>query len=115
VISPIGIGEDGQSYNLMADAVASEIAIALSAKKLIYLTDAPGVLEGEELVTELTASGLQERLAAGTIKNGSNAKSILKALEGGVERVHVIDGRTSHSVIAELFTDRGVGTLITAG
>jgi acetylglutamate kinase len=117
VISPIGIGEDGHSYNLVADEVAAEVAIALHANKLIYLTDSRGVLEGEELVSELTASGLRQRLEAGTLKNGMNIKmkSILKALEGGVERVHIIDGRTPHSVIAELFTDRGVGTLITAG
>ncbi|HYX90141.1 MAG TPA: bifunctional glutamate N-acetyltransferase/amino-acid acetyltransferase ArgJ [Myxococcaceae bacterium] len=117
VVSPIGIGEDGQSYNLVADVVASEIAIAIAASKLIYLTDAPGVLEGDELVSELTAPTLRQRLEAGTIKNGTiiKARSILKALAAGVERVHVIDGRTPHSVIAELFTDRGVGTLITQG
>ncbi|HZA51667.1 MAG TPA: acetylglutamate kinase, partial [Myxococcaceae bacterium] len=117
VISPIGIGDDGQSYNLPADVVAAEIAIALSASKLIYLTDVPGVLDGEELMSELTAAALRQRLEAGTLHNGMTrkVKAILKALAAGVERVHIIDGRTPHSVIAELFTDRGVGTLITPG
>jgi acetylglutamate kinase len=117
VISPIGIGEDGQGFNLPADMVAAEIAIALSASKLIYLTDVPGVLDGEELVTELTAAGLRQRLEAGMVQEGMSrkARAILKALGAGVERVHIIDGRTPHSVIAELFTDRGVGTLITSG
>jgi acetylglutamate kinase len=117
VISPIGIGEDGQGFNLPADVVAAEIAIALSASKLIYLTDVPGVLDGEDLVTELTAAGLRQRLEAGMVQDGMSrkARAILKALGAGVERVHIIDGRTPHSVIAELFTDRGVGTLITSG
>ncbi|MGA9521487.1 MAG: acetylglutamate kinase, partial [Myxococcaceae bacterium] len=117
VISPIGIGEDGQSYNISADAVASEIACALSAEKLIYLTDVPGILEGDELLTELTSEGLRQRVESGVITGGmiTKARAIQRALAAGVSRVHIIDGRTPHSVIAELFTDRGVGTLITQG
>jgi acetylglutamate kinase len=117
VISPIGIGEDGQSYNINADSVAAEVASALSADKLIYLTDVAGILEGDEMLTELTSEGLQQRLDTGVISGGMTAKarSILKALSATVGKVHVIDGRTPHSVIAELFTDRGVGTLITRG
>ncbi len=117
VISPIGIGEDGQSYNISADAVAAEIASVLSAEKLIYLTDVPGILEGDDLLTELTADGLQQRVESGVITGGMiiKARAIQRALSAGVRRVHVIDGRTPHSVIAELFTDRGVGTLITQG
>ena len=115
VISPVGLGEDGQSYNINADAAAAEIAIAVGASKLIYLTDVAGILQGGELVSELTAGDLDRMLAGGTISGGMKVKvqSILKSLRAGVERVHVIDGRTPHSVIAELFTDRGVGTLIT--
>jgi acetylglutamate kinase len=115
VVSPVGLGEDGQSYNINADAVAAEVALALGASKLIYLTDVAGVLENGELVSELRAADLERQLASGTISGGMKVKtqSILKALRAGVERVHVIDGRTPHSVIAELFTDRGVGTLVT--
>ena len=115
IVSPIGLGDDGQSYNINADTVASEIASALRAPKLIFLTDVAGILEGGELVSDLTAASLQARIDSGTISGGMTAKSrsILKALSAGVQRVHIIDGRTPHSVIAELFTDRGVGTLIT--
>jgi acetylglutamate kinase len=115
VISPIGIGDDGQSYNINADSVAAEVAIATGSSKLIYLTDVAGILEQGELVPELTADELEQKLESGTISGGMKVKTraILKALRQGVERVHVVDGRTPHSVIAELFTDRGVGTLIT--
>jgi acetylglutamate kinase len=116
VISPVGIGEDGESYNLSADSVAAEVAIALNASKLIYLTDVAGVLEKGELITELNLSQLAEKLQSGVIAGGMRVKTqaVARAIGGGVARVHVIDGRTPHSVIAELFTDRGVGTLITA-
>ena len=117
VISPVGLGDDGQSYNINADAAAAQIAVAVGANKLIYLTDVAGILREGELVSELCAADLEAELAAGTIAGGMKAKtqSILEALRGGVSRVHVIDGRTPHSVIAELFTDRGVGSLITLG
>jgi acetylglutamate kinase len=114
VISPVGLGEDGEGYNINADAAASEIAIAIKAEKLIYLTDVAGILENGELVSEITASEMKRKLADGTIKGGmvAKAKSVLRAIEGGVASVHILDGRTPHSVIAELFTDRGVGTLV---
>lgn len=116
VISPVGIGAQGESFNLNADVVAAGVAAALGAKKLIYLTDAPGILENGELVSELSPAQLRQQLESGTVKNGmaTKSESILKALSGGVEAVHVIDGRTPHSVIAELFTDKGVGTVIRA-
>jgi acetylglutamate kinase len=114
VISPVGMGEDGEGYNINADAAAAEIAIALRAEKLIYLTDVPGLLENGELVSEITASELTRKIASGVVKGGmvAKAKSVLRAIEGGVASVHILDGRTPHSVIAELFTDRGVGTLV---
>ncbi|MFL5321771.1 MAG: acetylglutamate kinase, partial [Myxococcaceae bacterium] len=117
VISPVGMGSEGQSYNLNADVVAAGIAAALGAKKLIYLSDVAGILEGGELVSELTVPQLHEKISSGAVKNGMAVKSesILRALNGGVEAVHVIDGRTPHSVIAELFTDKGVGTVIRGG
>ncbi len=115
VISPIAGGDDGQSYNVNADSAAAEIAIALRAPKLVYLTDVAGILEHGELVTDLTIADLDRKLATGEVTGGMKVKTqaIIKALGAGVGRVHVIDGRTPHSLIAELFTDRGVGTLIT--
>jgi acetylglutamate kinase len=115
VISPVGIGEDGQSYNINADSVAAEVAGALRVSKLIYLTDVAGILSSGELLSDLAAPDLRRLLENGTIVGGMRAKveSILKALAAGVDRVHVIDGRLPHSVIGELFTDHGVGTLIT--
>jgi acetylglutamate kinase len=114
VVSPVGLGEDGEGYNINGDSAAAEIAIALKAEKLIYLTDVAGILENGELVSEMSASELRARLASGEIRGGMvpKARSVLRAIEGGVARVHILDGRTPHSVIAELFTDRGVGTLI---
>jgi acetylglutamate kinase len=120
VISPIGLADDGGSLSINADDVASAIAVALGAKKLIYLTDVPGVLESApdgDLVRQLTSADLVRRLEAGAITGGMKwkAQAILRALGGGVERVHVIDGRQPHTVIAELFTDRGVGSLVQRG
>jgi acetylglutamate kinase len=114
VVSPVGLGEDGDGYNINADAAAAEIAIAIKAEKLIYLTDVAGILENGELVSEISASDLQKKISAGALKDGmvAKAKSVLRAIEGGVPSVHILDGRTPHSVIAELFTDRGVGTLV---
>ncbi len=116
VISPVGLGEDGEGYDLDADAVAAEVAIALGAEKLIYLTDVPGVLDEGELVSELTAAQLEAKIATGVVHGGlaKKARSVLRALAGGVQKVHLVDGRTPHGVVAELFTDRGVGTLVTA-
>ena len=115
VVSPIGLGDDGEGFNINADAVAAEVAIAIGAKKLIYLTDVAGILEQGELVSEMTSGDLEARLQTESIAGGMKAKgdAILKAIRAGVDRVHVVDGRVPHSVVAELFTDRGVGTLIT--
>jgi acetylglutamate kinase len=114
IVSPVGMGEDGEGYNINADAAAAEIAIALRAEKLIYLTDVPGILENGELVSEITAKELVRKIASGVITGGmvAKAKSVLRAIDGGVGSVHILDGRTPHSVIAELFTDKGVGTLV---
>jgi len=114
VVSPVGLGEDGSGYNINADTAAAEIAVALEAEKLIYLSDVPGILESGELISEITASELRKRIDDKIIVGGMAAKaeSILRALTGGVRSVHVIDGRTPHGVIAELFTDRGIGTLV---
>jgi acetylglutamate kinase len=120
VISPIGLADDGGSLSINADEVAAAVAGALGAKKLIYLTDVAGILESApdgELVRQLTVDDLRRRVEAGAITGGMKwkAESILAALSAGVERVHVLDGRQPHSVIAELFTDRGVGSLVQRG
>jgi acetylglutamate kinase len=118
VISPVGLGEAGASWNLNADVVAAGVAAALKAHKLIYLSDVAGILDAHgELISELSRTQLAHHTQTGSFTGGMAVKteSILRALDGGVEAVHVIDGRTPHSVIAELFTDRGVGTLVHAG
>ena len=117
VVSPIGARLDGTTYNINADVAAAEIAVAVNAQKLIYLTDVAGILdENGALLSELKAADLRGRLQDGqAVKGGMQVKAqaILRALEGGVEAVHVVDGRAPHSVVVELFTDKGVGTLVT--
>jgi acetylglutamate kinase len=118
VVSPVGLGADGASFNINADVAAAEIAVAARAKKLIFLTDVAGILdEAGQRLSELKAPELAARAKEGrTIKGGMAVKAagILRALEGGVEAVHVVDGREPHSVVVELFTEKGVGTLIKA-
>jgi len=118
VISPVGLGADGASYNINADVVAAEIAVAAKATKLLFLTDVAGILdENGVLLSELRAEELKGRLQEGkAVKGGMSVKSnaILRALAGGVDAVHVVDGREPHSVVVELFTEKGVGTLVTS-
>ncbi len=114
VISPIALGDDGQSYNVSADEVAAKLAQTLKAQKLIYLTELPGILEHGELVTDLTIADLERKVPEADGSWRVKLTAMIEALRGGVGRVHVIDGRTPHNLIAELFTDRGVGTLVTA-
>lgn len=118
VIAPIGVGRDGESYNINADLVAGEVAKVLQAEKLILLTNTPGVLNGEgKLIEELTPTAVKKLLECGTISGGMIPKVLcaLAALEGGVTSVHILDGRVPHALLLELFTDRGVGTLIERG
>jgi acetylglutamate kinase len=118
VIAPVGMAQDGSQVPLDPDCVAAEIAAALGATKLVYLTGRAGITEKDELLRQVTTSQLKARLeaAAGFTPNViSKSKGALHALERGVERVHVIDARMPHSLIAELFTDEGVGTLVTNG
>ena len=110
---------DGQLFAVFVVVIAAaEVAVALKARKLIFLTDVAGILdENGQLISQLTATELKTRLQEGkAVKGGMavKANAILRALEGGVDQVHVVDGRVLHSVVVELFTDRGVGTLITA-
>jgi acetylglutamate kinase len=117
VIAPIGIGADGASYNINADVVAGRIAEAVQAEKLILLTNTPGLLDGEgRVLTGLGAARVQALIADGTIHGGMLPKirHALEAVQNGVHSAHIIDGRVEHAVLLEIFTDTGVGTLITA-
>ncbi|HHW78665.1 MAG TPA: acetylglutamate kinase [Xanthomonadaceae bacterium] len=115
VIAPIGVGQDGQSYNINADLVAGRIAEVLRAEKLMLLTDTTGVLDKEgKLLTGLDARQVQALIDDGTIHGGMLPKiaCALDAVRGGVKAAHIIDGRIEHAVLVELFTDAGIGTLI---
>ena len=115
VIAPIGLGEDGSSYNINADLVAGKVAEAMQAEKLVLLTNTAGLLaKSGELLTGLNAHRVQELIDDGTITAGMLPKinAALAAVNAGVSRAHIIDGRIQHAVLLELFTDSGVGTLI---
>ena len=117
VIAPIGVGEDGYSYNINADLVAGRMAEVLAAEKLILLTNTAGLLDGEgELLTGLNSNDVDGLIANGTIHGGMLPKigCALSAVNSGVGAAHIIDGRVAHAVLVELFTDEGVGTLIRA-
>ena len=118
VIAPIGVGDDGHSYNINADLVAGKIAEQLKAEKLILLTNIPGILDKQgALLTGLSIKKTEELIADGTISGGMIPKTrcATDALKGGVTSVHIIDGRVDHAVLLELFTDQGVGTLLLNG
>jgi acetylglutamate kinase len=115
VISPIGFGNDGETYNINADLVAGKIAEILKAEKLVMLTNTPGVLDKTgKLITGLTARQIDELFADGTISGGMLPKisSALEAARSGVNSVHIIDGRVDHCLLLEILTDAGVGTMI---
>jgi acetylglutamate kinase len=115
IIAPIGVGKDGQSYNINADLVAGKIAEVLHAEKLMLLTDTIGVLDKEgALLTGLDARRVQTLIDDGTIHGGMLPKiaCALDAVRAGVKAAHIIDGRIEHAVLVELFTDAGIGTLI---
>lgn len=117
VIAPVGVDEQGNSYNINADLVAGKIAEALQAEKLMLLTNTAGLLNKQgELLTGLNAKMVDELIADGTIYGGMLPKiqCALDAVQGGVKAAHIVDGRVEHAVMLEVFTDEGVGTLITA-
>lgn len=116
VIAPIGAGEGDTALNLNADTAAGEIAAALQAEKLIMLTDVPGVKDGAgNLVSQCDRATVEDMIQSGVISGGMIPKvqACLRALDG-VRRAHIIDGRVSHALVRELFTDEGVGTMITS-
>lgn len=114
VIAPIGTDDKGQSYNINADTVASAVATAMGAEKLIYLTDVEGVKDNEgNIIFEITTQNAEKLIEDGTISGGMIPKSraCMEAVDKGVNRVHIIDGRILHSIILEIFTDTGIGTM----
>ena len=115
VIAPIGVGENGETYNINADLVAGKIAEILKAEKLVLLTNTPGVLDKDgKLLTGITPRDIDGMVADGTLSGGMLPKigSALDAARSGVKSVHIIDGRVEHALLLEILTDEGVGTLI---
>jgi acetylglutamate kinase len=115
VIAPIGVGAAGETYNINADLVAGEVAAALAAEKLIHLTDVQGILDaGGRLVSTLPRKDAERLVQDGVIDGGMLPKveSALRALEGGVAKAHILDGRLPHAILLELFTREGIGTEI---
>lgn len=121
VISPVAEGYDGRSYNVNADLVAGRVASALRARRLVYMSDVPGLLANPEdpasLISTLKISQVDDLKKKGIIDKGMRPKvgSAIRALAEGVQRVHFIDGRLPHSLLLEIFTDKGIGTEIVQG
>lgn len=117
VISPVGVGPKGETLNINADYVAAAVAAALKAEKLILLTDVPGILDkNEKIISTLKKTQIKKLVENGTITGGMLPKvqACLKALEGGVAKTHIIDGRIPHCLLIEIFTKEGIGTEIQA-
>jgi acetylglutamate kinase len=118
VIASIGVNEEGVAYNINADLVASRIAISLKADKLIFLTDVDGIYEDilkkEKIISEMSLGEAEALLKKGKVSEGMipKLKSSIEALKGGVKRVHFLNGTKEHSLLLELFTEKGVGTMI---
>ncbi len=118
VVAPLGQCSDGQYYNINADHVAAEVAVALQAHKVVFLTDVQGILVGkgkrQKLASSLTRVAVEKLIKQGVIHGGMipKVKSCLRALKAGVAKAHMVDGRVMHSILLEIFTDKGVGTQI---
>lgn len=121
VISPVAEGLDGKPYNVNADLVAGRVASALRARRLVYMSDVPGLLasppDPESLISTLKTGQIEDLKKRGVIDKGMRPKvaSAVRALQDGVQRVHFVDGRLPHSLLLEIFTDRGIGTEIVHG
>ncbi len=117
VIAPVGVGSEGESYNINADVVAGRVAAALNAEKLILLTDTPGVLDKDKkLIQKISVAQMHGLIDDESITGGMIPKVVCcaEALNDGVKKAHIIDGRMEHSILLEIFTDVGIGTEITA-
>ncbi len=118
VIAPIGVDEDGQSYNINADIVAGEIASTLQAEKLIFLTDVDGIrtdrADEKTLISEISVERIHELIKSGIIEGGMIPKvqGCIKGIEQGVNRTHILDGTIPHPILLEIFTDKGIGTMV---
>jgi len=115
VVAPVGVGAQGESYNINADLVAAKLATVLGAEKLVMLTNIRGVLDkGGELITELTAREIDDLVADGTISGGMLPKiaGAIDAAKSGVNAVHIVDGRVPHAMLLEILTDQAYGTMI---
>ncbi len=118
VVAPVGFGEEGESYNINADYVAGEVAAALDADKLILLTDVEGIFEDynnkKTLISELKLDDIGEKIASGIISGGMIPKveCCAQAIRKGVTSTHILDGRIPHSILLEVFTDKGIGTMV---
>jgi acetylglutamate kinase len=121
VVATMGTDEDGQAYNINADTVAGAVAAALGARKLVYLTDIEGIRTDRDdpatRISEATADQLDALIADGTVNGGMIPKvlSCTAAVRAGVEEAHILDGRAPHALLVEVFTDQGIGTMVTAG
>jgi len=117
VIATLGVDEGGQTYNVNADEVAAAVAEALGAEKLVFLTNVDGIIDaGGTLLTQLSADGVERLRSDGVLTAGMIPKvdAALHAIKGGVPRVTILDGRAEHALLLEIFTDQGVGTMVTA-
>ncbi len=114
VIAPIGVGDNGETYNINADSVAASIAAVVKSEKLILLTNTTGVMDGDKLLTGLSPSQVNKLIDSEVIHGGMLPKirCAVDALQSGVHTAHIIDGRIQHAVLLELFTEQGIGTLI---
>jgi acetylglutamate kinase len=118
VISPIGLGEDGHAYNVNADVAAAKLAVAIGARRLVFMSDVPGLMRDPKdpatLISHLQTSEVLDLKRTGVVDKGMIPKvdSAVEAVHAGVRRVHFVDGRTPHSVLLEIFTDKGIGTEI---
>lgn len=115
VIAPTGFGDNGETYNINADIVAGEVAAALKAEKLVLLTDVEGVMDAKgQLINTMNDRDVVNMIETGVIRGGMypKVKCCLKALNNGVKKTHIVDGRLKHAILLEIFTDRGIGTEI---
>jgi acetylglutamate kinase len=115
IIAPVGFGKNGETYNINADIVASKIASALHAERLMFVTDVDGLLDmNKKLISSVDAAGIKEMIVAGDIMGGMIPKveCAVDALKAGVKKSHIINGKLSHAVLLELFTDSGIGTQV---
>jgi acetylglutamate kinase len=119
VVATVARGEDGEVYNVNADTAASALAVALGAEKLVVLTDVEGLYadwpHSDEVISELAATELEQLLPGLSSGMVPKMEACLRAVQGGVPRAHVLDGRVAHSLLLELFTDEGVGTMVVPG